>query len=144
MPLVPTHARLKLLHVCDQWHSSQVSTPLLLFGTVNTCCCFTVNHVEILKANPLAAPSIDTDLHEGGGGSAQINPRTVAALALAAATPHPRLRLNISQLARMKQVAATDPIAQGMLKSLENAGKVLVLEQTFAAPLAFGSHDCWG
>jgi hypothetical protein len=28
MPLDPTHVRLKLLHVCDQWHSSRVSTPL--------------------------------------------------------------------------------------------------------------------
>ena len=26
MPLVPTPARLKLLHACDQWHSSRVST----------------------------------------------------------------------------------------------------------------------
>jgi hypothetical protein len=28
MPLDPTHARLKLLHACDQWHSSRVFTPL--------------------------------------------------------------------------------------------------------------------
>jgi hypothetical protein len=28
MPLVPTPARLKLLQACDQWHSSQMSTPL--------------------------------------------------------------------------------------------------------------------
>jgi hypothetical protein len=28
MPLDPTHVRLKLLHACDQWHSSRVSTPL--------------------------------------------------------------------------------------------------------------------
>jgi hypothetical protein len=28
MQLDPTHVRLKLLHVCDQWHSSRVSTPL--------------------------------------------------------------------------------------------------------------------
>jgi len=27
-PLVPTPARLKLLHACDQWHSSRVFTPL--------------------------------------------------------------------------------------------------------------------
>jgi len=26
MPLDPTHVRLKLLHACDQWHSSRVST----------------------------------------------------------------------------------------------------------------------
>jgi hypothetical protein len=28
MPLDPTHVRLKLLHVCDQWHSSRESTAL--------------------------------------------------------------------------------------------------------------------
>jgi hypothetical protein len=28
MPLDPTHVRLKLLHPCDQWHSSRVSTRL--------------------------------------------------------------------------------------------------------------------
>jgi hypothetical protein len=28
MPLDPTHARLKLLHACDQCHSSRESTPL--------------------------------------------------------------------------------------------------------------------
>jgi hypothetical protein len=29
MPLAPTPARLKLLHACDQWHSSRVFTPLI-------------------------------------------------------------------------------------------------------------------
>jgi hypothetical protein len=29
MPLVPTSARLKILHACDQWHSSRVFTPLI-------------------------------------------------------------------------------------------------------------------
>jgi hypothetical protein len=28
MPLDPTHVRLKLLHACDQWHSSRKFTPL--------------------------------------------------------------------------------------------------------------------
>jgi hypothetical protein len=28
MPLDPMHVRLKLLHACDQWHSSRASTPL--------------------------------------------------------------------------------------------------------------------
>ena len=28
MSLDPTHVRLKLLHACDQWHSSRASTPL--------------------------------------------------------------------------------------------------------------------
>jgi hypothetical protein len=28
MPLVPTPARLKLLHACDQCHSTRVFTPL--------------------------------------------------------------------------------------------------------------------
>jgi hypothetical protein len=28
MPLEPMHVRLKLLHACDQWHSSRVFTPL--------------------------------------------------------------------------------------------------------------------
>jgi hypothetical protein len=28
MPLDPTHVRLKLLHACDQWHSSRVFAPL--------------------------------------------------------------------------------------------------------------------
>jgi hypothetical protein len=28
MPLDPTHVRLKLMHACDQWHSSRVSTAL--------------------------------------------------------------------------------------------------------------------
>jgi hypothetical protein len=28
MPLDPTHVRLKLLHACDQWHSSRQSTAL--------------------------------------------------------------------------------------------------------------------
>jgi hypothetical protein len=34
MPLVPTPARLKRLHACDQWYSSRVVT-LLPFDTVN-------------------------------------------------------------------------------------------------------------
>jgi hypothetical protein len=34
MPLVPTSARLKLLHACDQWNSSRVVAPLPV-GTVN-------------------------------------------------------------------------------------------------------------
>jgi hypothetical protein len=32
MPLIPTPARLKLEHVCDQWHSSRVFTPLTCTG----------------------------------------------------------------------------------------------------------------
>jgi hypothetical protein len=28
MPLDPTHVRLKLLHACDQWHSSRETTAL--------------------------------------------------------------------------------------------------------------------
>jgi hypothetical protein len=39
MPLDPTHVRLKLLHACDQWHSSGVHA---LTGA-------TINHVETLK-----------------------------------------------------------------------------------------------
>jgi hypothetical protein len=34
MPLDPTHVRLKLLHACDQWHSSRKFT-LLPVDTVN-------------------------------------------------------------------------------------------------------------
>jgi hypothetical protein len=36
MPLVPTPARLKLLHACDQWHSSRMFAAFLLVGTVNS------------------------------------------------------------------------------------------------------------
>jgi hypothetical protein len=40
MTLDPTHVRLKLLHACDQWHSSRESTALT--GVI-------INHVETLK-----------------------------------------------------------------------------------------------
>jgi hypothetical protein len=36
MLLILTPARLKLLHACDQWHSSRVFTLLLPVGTVNS------------------------------------------------------------------------------------------------------------
>jgi hypothetical protein len=45
MPLDPTHFRLKLLHACDQWHSSRKVT-LLPVDTVNC--------VATLKAIPIA------------------------------------------------------------------------------------------
>jgi hypothetical protein len=35
MPLVPTPARLKLVHACGQWYSSRVFIPLLPVGTGN-------------------------------------------------------------------------------------------------------------
>jgi hypothetical protein len=41
MPLDPTYARLKLLHACDQWHSSRESTALTIV---------IINHVETVKA----------------------------------------------------------------------------------------------
>jgi hypothetical protein len=44
MPLVPTPARLKRCHACDQWHSSRVSTILPVH---------TVNCVQTLKAKPV-------------------------------------------------------------------------------------------
>jgi hypothetical protein len=41
MPLDPTHVRLKLLHACDQWHSSRAYTALTVI---------TIIYVETLKA----------------------------------------------------------------------------------------------
>jgi hypothetical protein len=41
MQLDPTHVRLKLLHACDQWHSSRESTTLTDV---------IINDVETLKA----------------------------------------------------------------------------------------------
>jgi hypothetical protein len=57
LPLDPTHVRLKLLHACDQWHSSRKFT-LLPVGTV-TC-------VQTLKGRDAPLPeasSKDTLLH---------------------------------------------------------------------------------
>jgi hypothetical protein len=50
LPLVPTSARLKLLHACDQWQSSPVFTPL----TVTT-----VNCVQTRKARGLPVGPAD-------------------------------------------------------------------------------------
>jgi hypothetical protein len=49
MPLDPTPVRLKLLHACDQWHSSRKFT-LLPFGNVNS--------VTTLKANYKASVGV--------------------------------------------------------------------------------------
>jgi hypothetical protein len=63
MPLDPTHVRFKLLHACDQWHSSRESAVLTVA---------IVNHVEILKAelgNVTAAGLPETFLAVSLGGS---------------------------------------------------------------------------
>ena len=63
VPLVPTPARLKLLHACDQWHSSRVFNPLI--GWHCKLCRNTEGHaayddapVSLVKEGPVFARGV--------------------------------------------------------------------------------------